>query len=574
MFEEVPTQEAGLQLGGISVDESKTDRQDRDGVGLAPAGYNTSTAKSLRFEEAGLKEATIVWKGLNKFVDTENGPKQILFGINGVAKSGQLIALMGPSGSGKTTLLNVLGGRALANLTGDVFINNIKYKKSMRRTIAYVLQEDIFYTNLTVRQQLYFTSHLRLPDKLSREEKKEAVDQIISTLRMERCADTQISLISGGEKKRTNIGTELLTNPSILLLDEPTSGLDSTAANALVATLRQLAGDRMTVLTSIHQPSSKVFYAFDKLILMADGHMVYYGPPSKCLSYLNSGVRGLTYAPPMDYNPADFIMDLVTNTVSQGEGGDKTAVGEGGADVEAAAERSVRTILIEAWDDAPILDEIARTTQELSKNSQSPTEKGSEGEGEEDGVDITTVKYLASYKTQFKVLLERAALNSKSSILTPLAILQCVAIAVITGAMWWQMKNGENQVDDRSGFIFFFMTYWFFVTLFSGMMQFLPERTIILKERASGSYRLSAYYLSKILSEAPVRLIMPFVFLCISYPMAALNSAPSAFFAIVGTQLLAALAGESCGLFIGTLTMDFEKPSNPLLLHYNMLIYA
>ncbi|KAJ1382222.1 P-loop containing nucleoside triphosphate hydrolase protein, partial [Ochromonadaceae sp. CCMP2298] len=62
--------------------------------------------------------------------------------------------------------------------------------------------------------------------------------------------------ISGGEKKRTNIGTELLTNPSILLLDEPTSGLDSTAANALVATLRQLAGDRMTVLTSIHQPSS------------------------------------------------------------------------------------------------------------------------------------------------------------------------------------------------------------------------------------------------------------------------------------------------------------------------------
>jgi energy-coupling factor transporter ATP-binding protein EcfA2 len=63
---------------------------------------------------------------------------------------------------------------------------------------------------------------------------------------------------AGGEKKRCNIGTELLTNPSILLLDEPTSGLDSTAANSLVNTLRELATDRMTIITSIHQPSSKV----------------------------------------------------------------------------------------------------------------------------------------------------------------------------------------------------------------------------------------------------------------------------------------------------------------------------
>jgi ABC-type multidrug transport system permease subunit len=91
------------------------------------------------------------------------------------------------------------------------------------------------------------------------------------------------------------------------------------------------------------------------------------------------------------------------------------------------------------------------------------------------------------------------------------------------------------------------------------MMQFLPERTIILKERSSGSYRLSAYYLSKILSELPIRIFLPFMFLAISYPMAGLNPSPRIFFAISGTQLLAALAGESVGLFIGSLTTDFEK---------------
>jgi ABC-type multidrug transport system ATPase subunit len=142
--------------------------------------------------------------------------------VSGVARPGEMIALMGPSGSGKTTLLNILGGRGLQDVTGTVYINNAKFKKSMRKTIAYVLQEDLFFTQLTVREQLSITSHLRLPSSLPDEVKAAAVDNVIKTLRIEKCSDTQILLISGGEKKRCNIGTELLTNPSIVLLDEPT----------------------------------------------------------------------------------------------------------------------------------------------------------------------------------------------------------------------------------------------------------------------------------------------------------------------------------------------------------------
>mmetsp|Transcript_4848 Transcript_4848/g.7924 ORF Transcript_4848/g.7924 Transcript_4848/m.7924 type:complete len:723 (+) Transcript_4848:75-2243(+) len=597
-FEKVSTSDIGgdVELGSVypSLSSSKE--------------IPSNSGRSLRFNEAGIKEATIVWKNLDKHVDLEGGKtKQILFNIGGTAKPGEMIALMGPSGSGKTTLLNVLGGRALSNLKGEVQINSVKYKKSMRRTIAYVLQEDIFYTNLTVKQQLYFTSHLRLPDALSKEEKASAVEHVIKTLRIERCQDTKIMLISGGEKKRTNIGTELLTNPSILLLDEPTSGLDSTAANSLVLTLRKLAEDRMTILTSIHQPSSKVFYAFDKLILMADGCMVYYGAPDKCLSYLNSGARGLTYAPPADYNPADFLMDLVTNTTTESGESDTigadltgTSAAEGnttttatttttaavGADgltnengeppcasssstcTSTSTSKSIRTILIEAWDNTPIEEDIRATSIRLDRHpsttginspgnkSVTATDKDSDSDA---GEDVENVKYLASYNTQFKVLLERAMINSQASIMTTIGMVQTIGIAIITGLVWWQVEYTEERVDDKSGYIFFFMTYWFFMTLFGGMMQFLPERDIILKERASGSYRLSAYFLSKILSELPIRLFMPFIFLCISYPMAAMNPDPGAFFAIVGTQLLAALAGESAGLFIGTLTMDFEK---------------
>lgn len=188
---------------------------------------NRATGASFRFNQAGLKEATIAWKKVDKIVDVveHNKPirkKQLLHNVSGCAKPGEMMALMGPSGSGKTTLLNILGGRGLDQMTGDVLINNTRFKKSMKRTIAYVLQEDLFYNELTVLEQLTITSKLRLPDALSADLKKQAVEQVIKTLRIEKCRNTKIMLISGGEKKRTNIGTELLTNPSIMLLDEPT----------------------------------------------------------------------------------------------------------------------------------------------------------------------------------------------------------------------------------------------------------------------------------------------------------------------------------------------------------------
>ncbi|CAF4209488.1 unnamed protein product, partial [Rotaria magnacalcarata] len=94
---------------------------------------------------------------------------------------------------------------------------------------------------------------LRLPNHLSKQDKLAQVEQIIDQLRIRKCANTPIMLISGGEKKRVNIGTELLTNPSVIFLDEPTSGLDSTSAVALMDVLRDLAIQGKTIITSIHQ---------------------------------------------------------------------------------------------------------------------------------------------------------------------------------------------------------------------------------------------------------------------------------------------------------------------------------
>jgi ABC-type multidrug transport system ATPase subunit/ABC-type multidrug transport system permease subunit len=529
----------------------------------------STSQPSLRFHDGGVKQTSLIWKGLDKFIDLEgtNTTKQILFNVTGSAQPGEMVALMGPSGSGKTTLLNVLGGRGRANLQGEVYLNNEPFKKSLRRTIAYVLQEDIFYSELTVRQQLTITSHLRLPSTLTNEEKTKAVNHVIKTLRIEKCSETKIFLVSGGERKRCNIGTELLTNPSILLLDEPTSGLDSTAAHSLIETMRSLAVEKMTLISSIHQPSSKIFYSFDKLVLLADGRIVYNGSPQKCMQHLSK----LQFVPDADYNPADYLMDLVNATDGPtSEDSDRgeeitfvssdqslTDLEQGKKKVPSSAALSYRARLITGWNNSTVENEVDRLlglssslneSRKVRETEESDTESGGQG-----------VKYAASYSTQFITLLGRALIVSKSKSMTNLQFYQTIGVGLICGLCWWDMPYTENTVVDRAGFIFFFMTLWFFMTLFQGMMQFLPERTIILKERAAGSYRLSAYFLSKTISELPIRLSLPFLYLIIAFPMSSLAPTVKSFFQVLGVQLLSALAGESIGVFIGTITLDYEK---------------
>ena len=100
-----------------------------------------------------------------------------------------------------------------------ICFNNVKYHKGMKRRLAYVLQDDLFFGSLTVEEQLTYTALLRLPERLTRKEKLDRVQKAISTFHLNDCMKTAISLISGGERKRLNIGTELLTDPSVIFLD-------------------------------------------------------------------------------------------------------------------------------------------------------------------------------------------------------------------------------------------------------------------------------------------------------------------------------------------------------------------
>lgn len=147
---------------------------------------------------------------------------------------------------------------------------------------AYVTQEDVLLGTLTVRETIKYSAQLRLPTKMSKDEVNSIVEGTIIEMGLQDCADRVIGNwhlrgISGGEKKRLSIALEILTRPHLLFLDEPTSGLDSASAFFVVQTLRNIARDGRTVISSIHQPSSEVFALFDDLYLLSSGETVYFG---------------------------------------------------------------------------------------------------------------------------------------------------------------------------------------------------------------------------------------------------------------------------------------------------------
>ena len=181
-------------------------------------------------------------------------------------------------------------------------------------TSAYVTQTNVLSPSLTVRETLLYAASLRLPSPTNFQQRSKLVEEIILELGLKECADTRVGDgfkkggCSGGERRRVSIGIQMLRNPSVLFLDEPTTGLDATSAFHLVKTLKHLANTGRTIITTIHQPRSDIFFLFDRLALLSRGNIAYAGPTNECLSWFD---RLLPGGLKPHVNPADYLIDIV-----------------------------------------------------------------------------------------------------------------------------------------------------------------------------------------------------------------------------------------------------------------------
>ncbi|GAX20870.1 ATP-binding cassette, subfamily G (WHITE), member 1 [Fistulifera solaris] len=447
--------------------------------------------------------------------------KTILSNCSGAAAPGQVLAIMGPSGAGKTSLMNVLAGRGTYQ-GGSLTINGHLMTKRRFKSIAYVKQADIFFEHLTVADQLSYTAMLRLPESMTKAEKNQQVTAILNALRLTKVQHSPIMLCSGGEKKRVNIGTELVTNPSILLLDEPTSGLDSSSAVSLLQLLQSLSREaNRTIVTSIHQPSSAVFRSFDRLLMMSDGKVVYFGSPVESLDYLSR----LDLACPPGYNAADHWMDLLVAPVD-------------------GSEDLVKYKLQDAWDAEALALEMDAAFVDGDDASVS--------------TEARTPKYNTSWLTQYIVLTHRAMKNSRSAIFTPLNLIKSLALGIVAGLLYFQLDYVEENINNIRSYYFFTMTFWVFDSMFGALMAFPVERAIVTQERAASSYHLSAYFMAKTTADAPVRICLPLLYMTVSYWMMAIRNDIVTFIASIGCTLLSVMAGEAFGLLVGASILDLQ----------------
>lgn len=256
--------------------------------------------------------------------------KSILQGVTGTMPRGSCWGIMGGSGAGKSTFMNVLMGKLHAT-GGTMHING--WQKDMskyKKLIGYVPQDDIVFPELTVRENILHSARIRLPSSWRDKAIQDHVDSLIACLQLthvqhSRVGDSRQPVISGGQRKRVNIGVELAAAPMAIFLDEPTSGLDATSAATIMRLIKAISRLGVTTIAIIHQPREKIFYGFDQLLLLAQGQSVYSGPTQDVQTYFES----LGYAFPQRGNPADALIDIIT-----GDGAQYT-VGSGKRDTDA-----------------------------------------------------------------------------------------------------------------------------------------------------------------------------------------------------------------------------------------------
>ncbi|CAF4919808.1 unnamed protein product [Rotaria sp. Silwood1] len=454
--------------------------------------------------------------------------KQIIDDVSGIFASG-MNAIMGPTGCGKSSLLDILAYRKDHHgVSGKVFIDGYPPPPSYKYIVGYVVQDDIISGTLTVRENLMFSANVRLSDDVSNNERKERVTKIIHDLGLETCADTKIGTeflrgVSGGERKRTCIGMELVLSPKILFLDEPTTGLDASTARNVMECLKELSKSGRTIIFSIHQPRYSIFKLFDTVLLMCKGKSIYHGPALAVLSFFN--MQG--YSCELHDNPADFALDVLIDASRKPENIEKLNKAYMTSQIYATI-----SSLLKKQVNGNSLEKIHRKEQGVAARS------------------LITEIYYVSQRTL------------RNAIRNPELFLSQVIVAIIMGLLVGLVFNNMEKtidpgVQNRLGAIFFIVVSQVFSTI-TALEPLVKERTLFIHENISGYYRTTTFFIAKLLCDLlPMRAIPSIIFSLLAYFMTGLQRSAGHFFVFLLTIFMASIFGSAICFFISATIHTF-----------------
>ncbi|KAH8318978.1 hypothetical protein KR067_001255 [Drosophila pandora] len=534
-----------------------------------------------------------------KFGILKRETKDVLKGLTGYFKSGELSAIVGPSGAGKSTLLNILSGYTTYGYTGDFHVNgNRRDLKAFKPNVAFIRQDTSLQALLTVKEAMHFAANLKIGTYMTLPEKRERVKSILEAIGMYENRHTMTGQLSGGQKKRLAIALELVNNPPVLILDEPTTGLDSSTSNQLINLLKKLAEEGRTVICTIHQPSALTFAMFDHLYAIGEGQCIYAGGSQNLLPFL----AALNMHCPESYNPADYLMEIATHdydTPDENQLEKLVALMDNGRNEDYRQNKTARVAQLAAMKKidqlmaagiiTPVTAPVMTTSipahflqsggfkpltpiNELSSRLWD-SQAGGIGSGDVGGKSCCKPKkkkprpaldldpsalckreniYATPFYRQLGILLLRTFLLIwRDSSLTTMRFAIHLVTGLLIGTLYFGIGNDGAQTLNIFRYLFYTIMFIMYCAFSGILVKFPLEFPIVSREHFNRWYSLRAYYVAITLADLPIQIICSALFIVPTY---LLTQQPlelwrfSLFFLIV---FITALVSQSIGLAVG-----------------------
>ncbi|MGA3171829.1 MAG: ATP-binding cassette domain-containing protein, partial [Chthoniobacteraceae bacterium] len=516
--------------------------------------------------------STLELRDLNhRFHEGETALDSISFSVT----RGEMVCVMGASGCGKSTLMRVLAGQ-LQPQQGDVLLNGQSlYHEldSLRGYVAHIPQEDAFDEHLTIEENLEFAAAIRAPHLTNSDRSRridgKLVELGLSERRNNLVGNQSNKVLSGGERKRLNIGLDMIGSADVFLFDEPTSGLSSKDAEHVIDIIRSMAHNKI-VLVTIHQPTSKIFQMFSKALLLdKGGKLVFFGTPHEMLEYFASAEHEQQFGTELGGCPAcgttrpEFIFDVLETPLRDLSG-------------DIIYEENLEGQLVPArrfspdyWRDKYESFRLLQDMRQVAVRKQAPA-----------ALPPAPVKRHDAIRgrdewTQFRTLLKRALISKmriRGNLLT--TIVEAPLLAALIGVVLRYSADG-SAYDFASAYhiptyLFLSLTVAMFLGLTNSCDDIIRDRIVLQRER-NLNVRLPYYIFAKTGTLALFAALQCALFVLIGNAILEIRGMfwPSFFF-----NFITALAGIAMGLFISSLVEDGKTAANivPLILIPNIIL--
>ena len=516
-------------------------------------------------EERNIIRSLEVSEVTHRFSNGEIGLEGISFAVN----RGELVCVMGASGSGKSTLLTVLAGQ-LQPTSGQVFLNGQSLYPNLdtlKRYISYIPQEDAFDEHLTIEENLQFAAAMRSPH-LSRRDRMRRLEAKLLELGLGERRDAVVGsavkkTLSGGERKRLNIGLDMIGMSDVYLFDEPTSGLSSKDSEHVIEIIRSMAHNKIIIVT-IHQPSSKLFQMFHKAILLdKGGQLVFFGTPSDMLRYFAEAEHQHQFGAELGACPScgttrpEFIFDVLETPLRDLSG--DIIYEENNRGQLVAARRYSPEFWRDKYEAFRLIQDVKQVS--LRKEPVAPLPAA------------PTQKKRLPFRwhdewTQFRTLLRRSfvsKLRNRANLIITIGVAPVLALLIATTLRY----SDSGKYDFASAyhiptFLFLSLIVVMFLGLTNSADDIIRDRAVLQRER-NLNVRLPYYVISKTLTLGVFALIQSVLFVLIGNYVLEIRGM---FWADLGIMLITAMGGVSLGLVVSSLVADPKTAANivPLVL--------